>query len=156
MHLHGWLTGFLAAVAVACAAPAPPVRPHTARAVNRATVVQTATAMIGTPYRYGGSSPWGFDCSGLVVYSYAKAGLDGLPHSAAALWRLATPISLDELKEGDLLFFRLSGRKTSHVAIYVGDRAFVHAPSGGKRVEKVGFDDFYWSRKLGRAGRLVP
>ncbi len=156
MYLHCWLTGFLAAVAVACAAPAPPVRPHAARAVDRATVVQTATAMIGTSYRYGGSSPRGFDCSGLVVYCYAKAGLNGLPHSAAALSRLATPISLEELKAGDLLFFRLSGRKTSHVAIYVGDRAFVHAPSGGKRVEKVGFDDFYWSRKLGRAGRLVP
>jgi cell wall-associated NlpC family hydrolase len=111
--------------------------------------------MIGAPYRYGGNSPRGFDCSGLVVYSYAKGGLGGLPHSAAALSRLATPVSLDDLEPGDLLFFTLAGRKTSHVGIYIGGRAFVHAPSGGKRVEKVGFDDVYWSRKLGRAGRLV-
>lgn len=156
MHLLCRLTGFFGLVALACATSSPPVRLHAARAADRATVVQTATEMIGTPYRYGGSSSRGFDCSGLVVYCYAKAGLNGLPHSAAALSRLATPISLEELKAGDLLFFKLSGRKTSHVAIYVGNRAFVHAPSGGKQVEKVSFDDLYWSRKLGRAGRLVP
>jgi cell wall-associated NlpC family hydrolase len=112
--------------------------------------------MIGVPYRYGGSSPQGFDCSGLVVYSYAKGGLDGLPHSAVTLARLARPVTLDELQPGDLLFFALSGRKTSHVGIYVGGRTFVHAPSSGKRVETVSFDDLYWRGKLERAGRLIP
>jgi cell wall-associated NlpC family hydrolase len=124
--------------------------------VDRATVVRTAAAMTGAPYRYGGSSPRGFDCSGLVIYSYEKGGLDGLPHSAEALSRIATPISLDDLEPGDLLFFELSGRKTTHVGIYVGDRTFVHAPSSGKRVEKVSFDHIYWRRKLDRAGRLIP
>ena len=111
--------------------------------------------MIGVPYRYGGASPAGFDCSGLVIYSYSKAGISGLPHSAARLERLARPVALKNLEPGDLLFFRLSGKKTSHVAIYVGDRAFVHAPSRGKRVERVSFDHVYWGPRIRRAGRLA-
>ncbi len=110
--------------------------------------------MIGAPYRYGGSSPAGFDCSGLVVYSYAKAGVANLPRSAASLEAATRPVRLEDVEPGDLLFFRLGGKKTSHVALYVGDRSFVHAPSSGKRVEKVGFDHVYWSAHLGRAGRL--
>jgi cell wall-associated NlpC family hydrolase len=112
--------------------------------------------MVGVPYRYGGASPAGFDCSGLVVYSYAAAGIPGLPHSAADLERVTRPVTLPELEPGDLLFFRLSEKKTSHVAMYVGDRAFVHAPSSGKRVEKVRFDHVYWAPRLRKAGRLGP
>ena len=51
--------------------------------------------------------------------------------------------------------FRLDGRKTSHVAIYVGERSFVHAPSGGKRVERIDFDHVYWGPRLARAGRIL-
>ncbi len=126
----------------------------TARGGDRAAVVRTATAMIGAPYRYGGSSPRGFDCSGLVVYSYAEAGYFGLPRSATALERRARPIALSELRPGDLLFFHLEGKKASHVAIYVSDRSFVHAPSSGKRVEKVSFDHVYWGPRLELAGRI--
>lgn len=111
--------------------------------------------MVGAPYRYGGASPAGFDCSGLVVYSYAVAGVSGLPRSAASLERASTPVPLQELEPGDLLFFRLSGVKTSHVAMYVGNRAFVHAPSSGKRVERVAFDHVYWGARLRRAGRVA-
>ena len=119
------------------------------------TAARTAEEMIGRPYRYGGSTPAGFDCSGLVVYSYASAGVSGLPRTAARLEQAARPVPLGALERGDLLFFRLGGRKTHHVAMYVGDRAFVHAPSGGKRVERVSFDHVYWSRRLQRAGRLT-
>jgi cell wall-associated NlpC family hydrolase len=156
MRIRRSLAALLPVVAVACAASSAPVPLERTRTVDRATVVRTASAMTGAPYRYGGSSPRGFDCSGLVIYSYAKGGLDGLPHSAAALSRIATPVSLDELEPGDLLFFALSGKKTTHVGIYVGDRTFVHAPSSGKRVEKVSFDHVYWRHKLERAGRLTP
>lgn len=128
-------------------------RPIAARS-DRIAAAGAATSMIGTRYRYGGATPAGFDCSGLVVHSYATAGVSGLPHSAARLERLAQPVSLRDLEPGDLLFFRLSGKKASHVAIYVGDRAFVHAPSGGGHVERVGFDDVYWGPRIGKAGRL--
>jgi len=125
-------------------------RPEAARAAARAAV-----SLIGVPYRYGGAAPSGFDCSGLVIYSYARAGVPGLPHSVASLERIARPVALEDLQPGDLLFFRLSGKKTSHVAIYVGERTFVHAPSGGKRVERVSFDHVYWGPRVRRAGRLA-
>ena len=63
---------------------------------------------------------------------------------------------MDELAPGDLMFFELSGKKTSHVGIYVGDRRFVHAPSSGGRVEIVDFDHVYWRDHIGRAGRIPP
>jgi cell wall-associated NlpC family hydrolase len=124
----------------------PPPAPH-----HR--VVETARSMLGVPYRYGGSTPRGFDCSGLVIYSYAKAGRPGLPHSARVLERVARPVQLQELQPGDLLFFDL--RKRQHVGIYVGDRHFVHAPSRGKRVERVSFDDRFWGPRIRRAGRIA-
>ncbi len=134
------------------------VRPAASAAVPASGLgvraARTALAMVGAPYRYGGSSPRGFDCSGLVVYSYGRAGLAGLPRTAADLERASRRVALDELEPGDLLFFQLSGKKTSHVAIYVGDEAFVHAPSSGRRVERVHFDHVYWGPRLGRAGRL--
>ena len=111
--------------------------------------------MIGVPYRYAGSSPHGFYCSGLVTYSYSKAGLSGLPHSAEALERKARRVPLAQLEAGDLLFFDVDGKKRAHVGIYVGDRAFVHAPASGKRVERVSLDHVYWGSRGERAGRIA-
>jgi cell wall-associated NlpC family hydrolase len=139
-----------AAGVASAAAPAPAVA-----VAERAAVVRAAKSMLGVRYRHGGRSAAGFDCSGLVVYSYARAGLAGLPRSAADLERAASPVRLADLRPGDLLFFRIDGRKTSHVAIYVGDRSFVHAPSRGGRVERVAFDDVYWGPRLARAGTLL-
>ena len=147
----------------ACASPTPPPTlagrsiPEATQPPDRgARAAREATSMIGTPYRPGGSSPGGFDCSGLVVYSYARVGITGLPHSAAALEERVRPVSLAELVPGDLLYFQLDGKKTSHVGIYVGGDAFVHAPSRGKRVERVGFDHVYWGPRVRIAGRLAP
>jgi len=126
----------------------------TERVPTGTIAARTALSMVGTPYRYGGTTPRGFDCSGLVVYSYRQAGVDRLPRSAAHLERVATPVALDRLQPGDLLFFRLSGKKTSHVGLYVGGRSFVHAPSPGKRVEQVSFDHVYWGPRIRLAGRL--
>ncbi len=151
---------------MACATPPPSARPttsthattepHAASRVPAAhSAVRTALSMLGRPYRYGGTGPSGFDCSGLVVYSYGKAGLSGLPRTAAGLEGVARPVALEQLRPGDLLFFRLSGPKTQHVGMYVGDREFVHAPSSGGRVERVGFDHVYWGPRIRRAGRIA-
>jgi cell wall-associated NlpC family hydrolase len=121
----------------------------------RSEAARAAESMIGAPYRAAGRTPRGFDCSGLVIYSYAVAGLHGLPHSAEALERKARPLALAELEPGDLLFFDLDGKRRAHVGIYVGDHAFVHAPSPGKRVERVAFDDVYWGSRIERAGRIA-
>lgn len=120
------------------------------------TVAAAALEMIGTPYKWGGSSPEGFDCSGLVLYSYGAAGVTGLPHSTRRLQQVATPMRVSEVEPGDLLFFQLSGKKAAHVGIYVGQRQFVHAPSSGKQVEKVSFDHVYWGPQLRQAsaGRI--
>ncbi len=122
---------------------------------DRSRIVRTAVAQIGKPYLYGGSSPAGFDCSGLVIYSYRAGGFGELPHSAAALEERAHAIPFAELKPGDLLFFLHRQGKPNHVGIYIGDEQFVHAPSGGKQVEKVGFDHVYWGKRVKHAGRLV-
>ena len=160
------------AVVVACASPRPPPAPASAPAptpqtpqtpptpVSRAdeqrrAVVSAAEAAVGHPYRRGARGPAAFDCSGLVAYSFAHAGVDGLPRKAAELERAAKPVALASLEPGDLLFFRIDGRRTSHVAIYVGGRSFVHAPSRGKRVERIGFDNVYWGPRLARAGRIL-
>lgn len=151
------------AAALACAspqAPAPPPTPPDAAPPSRAelerrAVVRAAESLVGAPYRYGGRSPKGFDCSGLVQYSFARAGIHGLPRKAEDLERAAVPVDLAQIRPGDLLFFRLGRKRTSHVAIYVGGRSFVHAPSRGKRVERVDFDHVYWGPRLARAGRLL-
>jgi cell wall-associated NlpC family hydrolase len=152
------------ALLVGCASAPPPEPPPLPRprsdaspSDTRAAIVDTARSMLGTRYRYGGSSPKeGFDCSGLVVYSYRRAGLDGLPRTARDLERRARPVPLDELQPGDLLFFRPTGNKISHVAVYEGNRHFIHAPSNGKGVERVRFDHVYWGPLIKHAGRLLP
>lgn len=115
-----------------------------------------ARGQVGAPYRRGGESPSGFDCSGLVRYSFARAGRPGLPHSVVGLAGLSRPVPIDALEAGDLLFFSLGWpAKKSHVGIYLGDRRFVHAPSSGKSVEIVSFDHVYWGPRIETAGRLV-
>jgi cell wall-associated NlpC family hydrolase len=127
--------------------------PAESRSIGLAAA-RVARSMVGSDYRYGGSTPSGFDCSGLVVYSFQRAGRPGLPHSVTRLDDLTRPISVEALEVGDLLFFRLQGRKKSHVGIYIGDRRFVHAPSSGKAVAIVSFDHVYWGPRIELAGRL--
>jgi probable lipoprotein NlpC len=112
-----------------------------------------ALAMVGKPYRFGGSSPKGFDCSGLVMYSYRQAGLT-LPHNTDKQRLAARPIQVADLRRGDLLFFNQEGKKYGHVGIYVGAGKFVHAPSSGKSVRSDRLDSAYWRKHLSEARRL--
>jgi cell wall-associated NlpC family hydrolase len=118
----------------------------------RSQVVFTALQMVGVPYRWGGSTPDGFDCSGLVQYVYSNAGLR-LPRTAAAQMDASAPVTLENAQAGDLLFFRDGGR-TSHVAIYLGQGRFVHAPSTGNQVSLDSFGNSYWRMRFARAGRV--
>jgi len=113
----------------------------------------TATSMLGKPYRYGGTNPKGFDCSGLVYYSYARAGAK-VPRNTDAQRKATLPITLGHLQKGDLLFFNERGKRASHVAIYVGDGTFVHAPSSGKRVRVDRLADPYWKKSFADARRF--
>ena len=121
-----------------------------------ASVAERAAAValqqVGAAYRYGGASPAGFDCSGLVQYSYREAGKK-LPRTTGQLWDSAGTVAYDDLQVGDLLFFRFDG-KMSHVGIYVGEERFVHAPSTGKRVSVDSLDAEFYRRALVRGGRV--
>ena len=109
--------------------------------------------MDGKPYRYGGASPSGFDCSGLVLYSYRQAGVT-VPRETDEQRRASRPVRVSSLRRGDLIFFDQDGRKNSHVGIYLGDGFFVHAPSSGKRVRSDRLDSPYWRRHLSETRRL--
>ena len=115
----------------------------------------SALDMLGRPYRYGGDTPKGFDCSGLVQYSYARAGVK-VARSTEAQRKDTEPVPPKKLKKGDLLFFDQDGRKYSHVGIYLGDNWFVHAPSGGKNVRKDSLADPFWSKHFLEARRVPP
>ena len=95
-----------------------------------ARAVSYAKRFIGVPYRWGGSSPGGFDCSGLVRYVYGRFGIN-LPHSSYADFNLGQRISRWALKPGDLVFFSGLG----HVGMYVGGGRFIHAPHSGTLVQ---------------------
>ena len=114
--------------------------------------LRIAASMLGTPYRYGGSNPRGFDCSGLVYYSYRQAGIH-VPRTTRAQLGAANRIRMSQLSPGDLLFFRIGRQDVSHVAIYAGDNRFIHAPSSGKRVSYGSMSDAYWKNRLVAAGR---
>ena len=120
------------------------------RTVNeRAAIV--ALRQLGTPYRYGGMSPRGFDCSGLVVYAYQKAGVD-LPRTTGGLWKTLRPVRKKELRTGDLLFFNIDG-KVSHVGMYLGSGRFVHAPATGSQVSVANLEDGFYQRAFVAGGR---
>lgn len=91
-------------------------------------IISTSMDYIGVPYVFGGTSPYGFDCSGYVQYVFAHAGIS-LPRTADVQYEVGTPISTAELIPGDLVFFSTYTYGASHVGIYVGDGNFIHASS---------------------------
>lgn len=97
-----------------------------------AAMVESATAMLGQPYRFGGAAPGGFDCSGLVSFAARSAGLD-LPRTAKDQRRIGVHVARREIEPGDLVFMRLA-QKDLHVGIAIGGERFIHAPAGGGRV----------------------
>lgn len=120
---------------------------------GKGEVVASARRVIGTPYRFGGATPArGFDCSGLVQYSYSQAGLQA-PRTVLQQKREARPRDLVKLQPGDLVFFD-TRYKGGHVGIFAGDGQFIHAPSSGGRVRIDQLDDPYWRRRIVGAGAL--
>ena len=140
---------------------APPSSVATPEPTPRALVVAAADELVGTRYRYGGSSPKsGFDCSGFVHWVYAQQGID-LPRTTRGLTKAGTriPARRTELLPGDLLLFAGHGTRVTHVAIYVGDGRIIHASSGQRTVR---YDDLdsargRWFRQhVVSARRVMP
>lgn len=127
----------------------------TAQQGKIASVLQRAMALLGTPYRWGGTDPnKGFDCSGLVGYVFQNAlGID-LPRVSREMAKSGELVTdRAKLSAGDLVFFGRRGR-VDHVGIYVGEGRFVHAPRTGKDVQVSSMDTGYWSGKFMQARRL--
>lgn len=131
--------------------PAPAAEPAS---VDAGEALKVALAQRGTRYRAGGDAPGkGFDCSGLVYFSFNSVGIR-LPRSSHDMFQHARRIDKSELRPGDLVFFRLRSSRISHVGIYAGNGQFVHAPSKGKDVELASMSDAYWSKRFAGAGRV--
>ena len=113
-------------------------------------VVQIARKYVGTPYRWGGSGPSGFDCSGLVRYVYAQLGVE-LPHNAAKQYALGAPVAREDLQPGDIVFFD----RLRHNGIYIGEGRFIHARQTGKRVAIAGLDEAWYAERWVGARRVV-
>ena len=130
-------------------------RPATAAPGRINTVLQRALALLGTPYRWGGTSPDnGFDCSGLVGYVFRNALGIELPRVSREMAKSGQLVSdRTALAEGDLVFFGRRGR-VDHVGIYLGEGRFVHAPSTGKDVMVSSLDTGYWGNKFMSARRV--
>ena len=119
------------------------------------TVLQRAFALLGTPYRWGGTSPErGFDCSGLVGYVFRTIGVE-LPRVSRAMANEGTAVAdRNALSEGDLVFFGKRGR-VDHVGIYIGEGKFLHAPRTGRDVTVSSLSTGYWSQKYLQARRVA-
>lgn len=118
-------------------------------------VAELAESLLGAPYRFGGASPQGFDCSGLVLYVHGIAGIT-VPRTAAGQMLAARPVVRSGLQRGDLLFFASGGPRAAidHVGIYVGAGQFVHAPRSGRPVSSDRLDEPWFAERLVSAGRF--
>ena len=120
-------------------------------------VLSRAVNVLGTPYRWGGSSPSkGFDCSGLVKYAFNDATFD-LPRTSNAMASgHGEKVDRKDLKPGDLIFFNIKSRRVNHVAIYLGNDRFIHAPRRGKSVSIDTLKKPYWEKHYVVAKRVLP
>ncbi|TSD63757.1 glycoside hydrolase [Inquilinus sp. KBS0705] len=108
---------------------------------------------IGTPYRFGGSSKKGIDCSAFTKQLYSDVFNMSIRRSSRDIFSMVNPVSKDDLKEGDLVFFKIHSRSISHVGIYLGNNRFAHASSRGVAISSL--DDAYYSRYFYKGGRML-
>ncbi|MCY1178280.1 NlpC/P60 family protein [compost metagenome] len=121
-------------------------------------VLSRAVNVLGTPYRWGGSSPSkGFDCSGLVKYAFNDIDEVDLPRTSNAMASgHGQKVNRNDLEPGDLIFFNIKSRRVNHVAIYLGNDRFIHAPRRGKRVSIDTLNKPYWQKHYVVAKRVLP
>lgn len=131
------------------AASAPP-----GAAADAYAITSTALQLRGSPYRDGGETPAGFDCSGFVQYVFGQHGI-ALPRQVGDQYQTGEDVPPTDLRPGDLMFFSTIAPGASHVALSIGSDEFVHAPSeqGVVRVERL--SSAYWSRRFVGARRIL-
>jgi len=136
---------FLIILISGCSAVAPR---HEEEYALRSKIVQIALKYKGSPYKSGGSTPKGFDCSGFTSFVYNKAGIR-IPRTSGSQYDTGQDVDFDEMQNGDLVFFTRWGSvgkffSPNHVGIFIGNDRFIHAPSSGGKVRIDKLDDDYW------------
>lgn len=108
---------------------------------------------IGTPYRFGGNTKNGIDCSAFAKTIYQKVFNTTILRNSRDIFSMVDPLGKDELKEGDLVFFKIKSRSISHVGVYLGDNRFAHSSSGGVKISNL--NEPYYSRYFYKGGRIL-
>jgi cell wall-associated NlpC family hydrolase len=121
---------------------------------QRQKMMQIAYQSLGTPYKWAGKNPReGFDCSGLMYYTYQQSGLN-IPRTAAQQRDASRTISQSQLVPGDMIFFK-TGKRTNHVGIYTGNGEFIHASTSRKQVKKDKLEYQYWQKNFVKYGSFL-
>ncbi len=131
------------------AAPARPVSDV------RKHVLETATALLGTPYKFGGNTPAGFDCTGYVAYVFRKTAGLTLPRRSIEQIQAGEPLPPTRLQPADLVYFRIDRKTELHLGIYLGNGRFIHAPSSGGVVNVQSLGTTYWRTRFLGARRVL-
>ncbi len=121
------------------------------------TLLVRARSQLNSMYHFGGTTPkQGFDCSGFVGWIYRDVLQAELPRVADAIYKIDAPrVSATKLSPGDLMFYRISGGRVSHVTMYVGGRNFIHATRAGQRLRIESMDMPYWRQRFAGAKRIL-
>jgi cell wall-associated NlpC family hydrolase len=115
-------------------------------------IIDTAKSFIGVPYKFGGTTPKGFDCSGFVQYVFDKRKI-ALPRSADTQFKVGKGIAQKNLQQGDLVFFSTYEKGASHCGIYLEQGKFIHASSHGVMISRL--DESYWKTRYLGARRVI-
>lgn len=131
-------------------------KPRPATSAQTERLINEARKWIGTPYRYGGTSRSGVDCSGMIMELFREVYGIKLPRSSAAQQEYCIGVSRADLMPGDLVFFATTRRKNvvSHVGLYIGSGRMIHA-SGSRGVMESGIDEAYFVRNWHSGGRVI-
>jgi cell wall-associated NlpC family hydrolase len=130
------------------------VEKATPQKINDQKMMDVILSYLGTPYAYGGDSKSGIDCSAFTNAVYDQSVNVRLPRTAADQAKQGTPISRDDLKFGDLMFFNTTGANLSHVGIYIGDDLFAHASEAfGVTISSI--ESSYYKKRYTEARRIV-
>jgi cell wall-associated NlpC family hydrolase len=121
----------------------------------RQRVIATATQLAGTPYRFGGTTPAGFDCTGYLMYVFRTAAGLALPRTSMEQIQAGEPIAPSQLRPADLVYFRIDRKKDLHLGLYLGEGRFIHAPSSGGVVNVQSLETEYWRTRFLGARRVL-
>jgi len=121
--------------------------------IDNITLYRFIDDWYGVPYRYGGNSKSGVDCSGFSLKLYASVYDKAIPRTAQLQYGASRKVKKRKLREGDLVFFHEGGKKITHVGVYLKNRYFVHA-STGRGVMISNLDDDYWEAHFVKGGKL--